>query len=97
MKVEKEDDQHVFEVQVYLDDLDPDAVQVELYANGINDAAPERLEMARLRQLTGSVGGDVYSANMPAIRAERDYTARIIPQHEGAAVPLEAPRILWQR
>lgn len=97
VKIEKMHDQYVFEVQVYLDDLDPDAVQVELYANGINGAAPERLEMARLRQLTGSVGGYVYSANMPAIRAERDYTARIIPQHEGAAVPLEAPRILWQR
>lgn len=98
VKIEKMHDQYVFEVQVYLDDLDPDAVQVELYANGINGAAPERLEMARLRQLTGgSVGGYVYSANMPAIRAERDYTARIVPQHEDAAVPIEAPRILWQR
>lgn len=97
VKIEKMHDQYVFEVQVYLDDLDPDAVQVELYANGINGAAPEQLEMARLRQLTGSVGGYVYSASVPAIRTERDYTARIIPQHEGAAVPLEAPRILWQR
>lgn len=97
MKVEKEDDQHVFELQVYLDDLDPDAVQVELYANGINGAAPEQLEMARMRQLTGSLGGYIYSARVPAIRTERDYTARIIPRHEGAAVPLEAPWILWQR
>jgi len=97
MKVEKEDDQHVFEVQVYLDELDPDAVQVELYANGINGAAPEQLEMARMRQLTGSLGGYIYSARVPAIRTERDYTARIIPRHEGVAVPLEAPWILWQR
>jgi starch phosphorylase len=97
MKVEKEDDQHVFELQVYLDDLDPDAVQVELYANGINGAAPEQLEMARMRQLTGSLGGYIYSARVPAIRTERDYTARIIPRHEGVAVPLEAPWILWQR
>jgi starch phosphorylase len=97
MKIEKEDDQHVFELQVYLDDLDPDAVQVELYANGINGAAPEQLEMARMRQLTGSLGGYIYSARVPAIRTERDYTARIIPRHEGVAVPLEAPWILWQR
>ncbi|PXW88394.1 starch phosphorylase [Nitrosomonas sp. Nm84] len=97
MKVEKKGDQHVFEVQVYLDDLDPDAVQVELYASGINGAEPERLEMVRLRELTGSLGGYVYSASVPAIRAEKDYTARIIPQHEGAAIPLEAPWILWQR
>ncbi len=97
MRVEKQDDQYVFEVQVYLDDLDPEAVQVELYASGINDTAPERLEMARLRELTGSSGGYVYSASVPAIRAEKDYTARIIPRHENAAIPLEAPRILWQR
>lgn len=97
MKVEKKDDQHVFEVQVYLDDLDPDAVQVELYASGIDGAAPERVEMVCLRELTGSLGGSVYSASVPVIRAEKDYTARIIPQHEGAAIPLEAPWILWQR
>ena len=33
-------EQHVFEVQVYLDDLDPKAVRVELYADGINGGAP---------------------------------------------------------
>ena len=36
VKVETKDEQHVFEVQVYLDDLDPKAVQVELYADGVN-------------------------------------------------------------
>jgi len=34
-------EQHVFEVQVYLDDLDPEAVRVELYANGANGGAVE--------------------------------------------------------
>ena len=34
VKVETDGEQHVFEVQVYLDDLDPDAVRVELYADG---------------------------------------------------------------
>jgi starch phosphorylase len=35
VKQETADEQHVFEVQVYLDDLDPEAVRVELYANGV--------------------------------------------------------------
>ena len=35
VKVETRGEQHVFEIQVYLNDLDPDAVRVELYADGI--------------------------------------------------------------
>ena len=35
MKVETKGEQHVYEVQVYLNDLDPDAVRVELCADGI--------------------------------------------------------------
>lgn len=97
VKIETVRDQYVFKIQVYLDDLDPDAVQVELYANGINGATPERLKMERLGQLTGSVGGYIYSVSVPAIRTESDYTARVVPQHENAAVPLEAPWILWQK
>lgn len=34
VKLETDGEQHVFEVQIYLDDLDPEAVRVELYANG---------------------------------------------------------------
>nr|MBF0222851.1 hypothetical protein [Desulfobulbaceae bacterium] len=34
MKVETKDDQHVYEVQVYLNGPDPKAVRVELYADG---------------------------------------------------------------
>jgi starch phosphorylase len=38
-----------------------------------------------------------YSAQMSAIRPASDYTARIIPHHPNASVPLEARQILWQR
>ena len=58
----------MFEVQVYLDDLDPNAVRVELYADGINGGAPVRQEMKRVRQLAGASGGYVYSAAVPAAR-----------------------------
>ncbi|MDP1559652.1 MAG: alpha-glucan family phosphorylase [Nitrosomonas sp.] len=97
VKHESAGNQHVFEAQVYLDGLDPETVRVELYANGINGAAPDRLEMVRQRQLTGSLGGFIYRATVPIVREAGDYTARIIPQYEGIAVPLEAQRILWQR
>jgi starch phosphorylase len=97
MKLEADGDRHVFEVQVYLDELDPKAVRVELYADGVVGGAPVRQEMKRVRQLTGALGGYVYSAAVSAARPPADYTARVIPHCDGVAIPLEDPRILWQR
>jgi glycogen phosphorylase len=96
VKVETRGEQH-FEVQVYLGDLDPEAVGVELYADGVVGCPPVREEMKRVRQPAGAAGGCVYSAAVPAARPATDYTARVIPYCDGVAVPLEAGQILWQR
>ncbi len=88
---------HAFEVQVYLDDLTPEAVQVELYADGANGTAPVRLAMTRLGPLVGAVNGYAYRAEVPASRPDADYTARLIPHCSGVLIPLEANQILWQR
>ncbi|KVW99659.1 alpha-glucan family phosphorylase [Thiobacillus denitrificans] len=97
VKLETASEQQVFEIQVYLDDLDPESVQVELYANGVGGAAAERVEMQRVRQLVGAANGFAYRAEVPAARPATDYTARLIPRHDGAAVPLEDAHILWQQ
>jgi starch phosphorylase len=97
VKIESDGERHAFEVQVYLNDLDPNAVRVELYADGVNGQGPVRQEMTRVRQLEGEARGYAYSGRAPATRPATDYTARVIPQHSGVAVPLEATRILWQR
>jgi glycogen phosphorylase len=94
VKVETRGEQHVFEVQVCLHDLDPNAVRVELYADGVT---PVRQEMKRVRQLASASGGYVYSAGVSAARPAADYTPRVIPNCDGVAVPLEEARILWQR
>ncbi len=54
-------DQHVLQVPVYLGAIDPDAVQVEPYANALNGAAPLRQAMTRGERLP-DVSGYVYSA-----------------------------------
>jgi starch phosphorylase len=97
VKVESGGEQHVFDIQLYLDDFDPQAVTVELYAQGAHGDGPVRQEMKRLRPLTGATGGYVYRAAVPADRPPTDYTARLIPHYSGVAVPLEANYILWQR
>ena len=90
-------ERHIFEVEVYLNDLDPNAVQVELYADGVNGGAPVRQEMTGIRQLAGAFGGYVYRAGVSSARPPTDYTARVIPHCDGVAIPLEDARILWQR
>ncbi|BBP02321.1 alpha-glucan family phosphorylase [Sulfuriferula nivalis] len=97
VKIQKEEGQYIFDVQIYLDGLDPGAVRLELYADGVNGAAPEHIEMKQVRQLVGAANGYTYRIDVPAIRPTSDYTARLIPYHVGVAVPLEVDRILWQR
>ena len=97
MKFETTGEQHVFEVEVYLSDADPNAARVELYADGVNGGDAVRQEMERVSQLTGASGGYTYRALAPATRPATDYTARLMPHYPGVAVPLEAVRILWQR
>jgi len=97
VKVQTGDKQHMFEVQVFLGEIDSRDVRVEIYADGINGGVPVSQEMTRVRQMGGASGGHVYSASVSAARAPTDYTARVIPYREGVAVPLEAGCILWQR
>jgi starch phosphorylase len=95
--VTTEGGEHRFDVQVYLDDLKPEWVGVELYAAGEDGGAPVRQPIKSREALVGSAGGYVYSGRVPAERAANDYTARMIPFHSDAMVPLEAPEILWQK
>jgi starch phosphorylase len=97
LKIETKGGQHVFEIQVCLHGLEPKAVRVELYANGINGSSPVRQEMTLLHPLADESGSYIYSATVSAVRPTTDYTARLMPRFDGIAVPLEDSRILWQR
>jgi starch phosphorylase len=97
VKVETRGEQHIFEVQVCLSDLDPKAVSVELYANGVRDGAPVRQEMELSPKQSGKQDSHIYSASVSGDRPASDYTARVVPSRDGVAVPLEAARVVWQR
>jgi starch phosphorylase len=97
LDVATEDGTHHIRVPVYLDDLDPAAVQVELYADPAGAKQPVRIAMKRGGPLVGAVRAWTYSAEVSADRPVADYTARIVPTHPDALVPLEANQIKWQR
>ena len=97
LRVETNADQHFFEVELSLNDVDPNAARVELYADGIDGGDPECVEMNVGRPLPDGSRGCVYHAAILSRRPARDYTARVIPKHSGVAIPLESAHILWQR
>jgi starch phosphorylase len=99
VKVRTEAAQHIFEADVYLNDLDPDLVRVELYADGAgaNDSGPIRQEMTRIQPPSGEPRRQIYRASVPATRPPSDYSARIVPYRADAAAPLAVDLILWQR
>lgn len=89
LKAETKVDRHEFEVHLYLNGLDPNRVKVELYAEG-----PFCQPMDRVRSLAGDTF--VYAASVPSSRPASNYTARVVPFHQDACVPLENSLILWQ-
>jgi len=95
--VDTRDGQHIIVVEVFLKDVSPDTIRVEVYADAQKGGRAVRLEMTRLKQLPGEAGGYLFSATVSASRPAGDYTARIVPQCDGLGVPLEAAWILWQK
>jgi starch phosphorylase len=87
--------QHHFKVQVCLGKINPDAVSVELYADGL-DGAPFRQPLALMEKLLKSEASYLYTGTVPATRPASDFTPRIIPKYPGVSVPLEINLILWQ-
>jgi glycogen phosphorylase len=87
--------EYVFHVQVFLNDLDPEDVAVELYAEAQDGNSYVRHTMNRGERLVGSVNGFTYTVRIPAARPAQNYTPRLVPRHRNAFVPLETPFILW--
>ena len=92
MRIATARDQHTVEVEVFLGDIDPDAVRVELYADGSDESTMVCQPMSMARAPAKGVSPCIYRTTVPAIRPADDYTARVMPQFAGVAVPLECTR-----
>jgi starch phosphorylase len=92
---ETEGGQYRFQVQVIPGGLSPEQFKVELYANPITGSDPEIVSACSFSK--DAAGALLYSVCCSAKRPATDYTARIVPFHASASVPLETSEILWQR
>jgi starch phosphorylase len=95
LNVQRQGNSYVVTVTVYLDDIDPKAIQVQLYAEPVESTGPEIHVMEIGDAVAGTTNGYLYRVCIPARRPVEHYTPRIIPYFEGAAVPLENAKITW--
>tara|TARA_R110002049_G_scaffold218843_1_gene390471 strand:+ start:4660 stop:7200 length:2541 start_codon:yes stop_codon:yes gene_type:complete len=94
VEIESERQKHHFKVVIWLKGINPKHIQVELFAEGINDEASERIKMTFDR--LGEDGAHNFYAQVNTSRPSDHYTVRIVPSYEGVSVPLEENLILWQ-
>ena len=92
-----EENQYDFQIQVFLGELEPNAVEVELYAEARADGRTFRQKMEMMGQFPDSDGYFSYSSKVPANRPATDYIPRVIPWNSKASVPLEVTQITWQK
>ncbi len=97
VKFETIGNQYKFEGKIYFNDLDPNIIEVQLYANGMNGEAPFIQKMIQGTKLDGKDNGYIYKATLNSTRPAADFTVRAIPCLQNVSVPLEVSRILWQR
>jgi glycogen phosphorylase len=95
--VHEDASERTMRVQIYFGAVDPEAIAVELYADGLAGEDPEIIEMTLAEPIPGAINGWIYKAKVGKMRPADDYTPRVVPCHTEALVPLEAAEILWLR
>jgi starch phosphorylase len=88
-------DAYVIRAQVYLGEIPPGEVRVQVYAEGSNGSPPECHDMQQDHALSGASGGFVFVARLPPDRASRQYTPRVVPYDPRARIPAEVNFIRW--
>jgi starch phosphorylase len=84
-------------VPVYLGEIPGDSVRVEIYADPENAEAPFVQPMIPGEPIPNVPNASVYRATLDAARSPGDFTARVVPYHREARIPIEMSLIAWQR
>jgi starch phosphorylase len=97
IRINTHDGQHFFQTDIAPGSVTPDHLRVELYADSAQGLCATFEQMTTSGPSPDAPGAFNYSAQVPATRPASDYTARIVPYHPNALVPLEAEHVVWQR
>lgn len=95
-EVTREADGWSWVLPVYLGEIGPDDIRVELYADAAGTAPAQAVALTRGAPVIGAVGGFSYTGRVASARPATDYTPRIVPFHPDVRVPGELPLIFWK-
>jgi starch phosphorylase len=84
-------------VPVYMGEVPPSSVRVELFADASGEHLPEAILLHQEQTIPGSTNGYIYAGAVETLRPADDYTVRAVPYHSDAILPTELPLITWQR
>jgi starch phosphorylase len=86
-----------FVVPVYLGEIAPITVQVEMFAEETGGSPPDIVVLHRQDAIPGSVNGYLFTGSTTTSHLPEDYTARIVPRYPDVHLPIEMPLIAWQK
>jgi starch phosphorylase len=84
-------------VPVYLGEIGSESVRVELYANPENAEEPWVHPMAPVERIGTAGNAFLYRATIETTRPSWHFTARVVPFHPDARIPIELSLVAWQR
>jgi starch phosphorylase len=84
-------------VPVFLGEITPEDVHVELYANPENANVAFVQQMTDVEPIAGLVNAFIHSTTVETVRPAWNFTPRVVPFRPDARVPIELPLIAWQR
>jgi glycogen phosphorylase len=96
MEAIRENEEWLVSIPVYLGEVEPDCISIQLYAEPKAGDTSNVEKLTRGESIPGSVNGFVYTTRAPSSRPIEDYTARIVPYHPKAVLPTELALIHWQ-
>jgi glycogen phosphorylase len=95
LTVSEEKDGWTFEVQIYLGEVLPDSVQIQLYADPIGAETPVCKAMRRHASIPGALNGYLYRGHLCTVRPNTDFTPRCVGYHPDVFIPIENSLIHW--
>ncbi len=94
VSVDQIENEYLFRVSLFLNDISTTDVLVQLYAEGTNGDTPLKINMETNNAATS--GQYLYQAKFSSMRPASEYTARVIPASDNISIPLECALILWE-
>jgi len=90
------DNEWRFSVPVFLGEISPACVRVELFAEAQVGMPAEVVILHQGPLIPGTLNGYIYAGGVATSRAIADYTVRVVPYHESVLIPTELPLVIWQ-